>query len=119
MILEVKGFHNFIPSLIYLSLIASVLSPNIDSQSMDTDSQQTTLSSPSKIIITGPKQKTLHKEELTMNEEERLTKARITHRAAYSQKRKSTTKESPEKPSGSTKHGKQEVRLGMNGDEFI
>ena len=72
---------------------------------MDTDDQQVT---PSKIILTGPKHKTLHKEELTMNEAERLTKARITHRAAFSEKRKSA-KQSPEKLSGGAKHGKQEV----------
>ena len=88
--------------------LAPAQRPDIDAQPMDTDNQQMTPTTPSKIILAGPKQKTLHKEELTMSEEERLTKARITHRAAYSQKRKSS-KESPEKPSASIKHGKPEV----------
>ncbi|CAB4042378.1 deubiquitinating VCIP135, partial, partial [Paramuricea clavata] len=80
-----------------------------DTQPMDTDDQQVTPTTPSKIILTGPKHKTLHKEELTMNEAERLTKARITHRAAFSEKRKSA-KQSPEKLSGGAKHGKQETQ---------
>ena len=94
---------------IYVSSVAPARQTESVSQPMDTDNQQVTPTRPSKIILPGPKQKTLHKEELTMSDEERLTKARITHRAAFSQKRKST-KQSPEKPTGSTKHGKQEVQ---------
>lgn len=73
---------------------------------METDVQQAESSMLAKIILKGPKHSTLHKEELTMSEEERLTRARITHHAAYSQKRKSGAK-SPEKPHGTSKHGKQ------------
>ena len=97
----------------YVFSIAPALPAESVSQPMDTDSQQAAPTTPSKIILTGPKQTTLHKEELTMSDEERLTKARISHRAAFSQKRKST-KQSPEKSSGSTKHGKQEVRIRKN-----
>ena len=108
--------HEVVPSVILVAVVhtwsyffsAPARPADADSQPMDTDEQQATATSPRKIILTGPKQKTLHKEELTMSQEEKLTKARITHRAAYTNKRKST-KESPEKSSGSTKHGKPEV----------
>ena len=44
---------------------------------------------PSKIILTGEKKKTLHKEELTMSETERVLKTRTEHHAAIMQKRRS------------------------------
>ena len=70
-------------------------------------------SSPMKYILIGPKKKTLHKEELTMSNAERLTKARIQHHVAYSQKRKNAG-ESPKKSTGSAKLGKQEVSCACN-----
>ena len=44
---------------------------------------------PNKIILTGEKKKTLHKEELTVSETERVLKARTEHHAAIMQKRRS------------------------------
>lgn len=44
---------------------------------------------PSKIILMGEKKKTLHKEELTMSETERVLKTRTEHHAAIMQKRRS------------------------------
>ncbi|XP_066272769.1 deubiquitinating protein VCPIP1-like [Branchiostoma lanceolatum] len=46
-------------------------------------------SSPSKIILTGHKHKTIHKEELTMSEAERMVQRKITDKAAHQQKKKS------------------------------
>ncbi|KAI8501465.1 Deubiquitinating protein VCIP135 [Branchiostoma belcheri] len=46
-------------------------------------------SSPSKIILTGHKHKTIHKEELTMSEAERMVQRKITDKAAHEQKKKS------------------------------
>ncbi|XP_068722589.1 deubiquitinating protein VCPIP1-like [Montipora capricornis] len=44
---------------------------------------------PSKIILMGEKKKTLHKEELTMSEKEKVLKAKTEHHAAVMQKRRS------------------------------
>lgn len=44
---------------------------------------------PSKIILTGEKKKTLHKEELTASETERLLKTKTEHHAVIMQKRRS------------------------------
>ena len=44
---------------------------------------------PSKIILTGVKKKTLHKEELTASETERLLKTKTEHHAVIMQKRRS------------------------------
>ena len=91
--------------MVYPCNCISLLSPqDTELQPMDMDTTQSTPTTSAKIILTGPKHKTLHKEELTVNKEEQLTKARITHRAAFSQKRKS-----PKPENGTTKHGKQEV----------
>ncbi|EDO31070.1 predicted protein, partial [Nematostella vectensis] len=57
---------------------------------------------PSKIILTGEKKKTFHKEELTMSEAEKLIRTRTEHHAAVMQKRQSgstTVKKTPEKGS--------------------
>ena len=45
-------------------------------------------SSPSKIILTGEKQKTIHKEELTMSSKEKEVKRRIAERAGVQQRMK-------------------------------
>ena len=70
-------------------------------------------STPMKYILIGPKKKTIHKEELTKSNAERLTKARIQHHAAYSQKRKNAG-ESPKKGTGSPQLGKQKVSCACN-----
>ena len=53
----------------------------------------------SKIILTGEKKKTLHREELTMSNTEKVLKMRTEHHAAIMQKRRSgePAKKTPEK----------------------
>ena len=55
----------------------------------DQDTSAASPFTPSKIILTGEKKKTLHKEELNMSETEKVLKTRTEHHAAIMQKRRS------------------------------
>ena len=64
------------------------MSQGTNVESSDQEANVSTFT-PSKIILTGEKKKTLHKEELTMSEKEKVLKAKTEHHAAVMQKRRS------------------------------
>ena len=76
----------------------------------NSDQDTVTTFTPSKIILTGEKKKTLHREELNMSETERVVKTRTEHHAAIMQKRRSGegVKKTPEKEA---KVPKQQVHV--------
>ena len=67
----------------------SITSQNASGANSDQDVSSVSSYSPSKIILTGEKKKTFHKEELTMSDTERVLKTRTEHHASVMQKRRS------------------------------
>ena len=65
------------------------VSQNASGASSDQDTNAVSTFTPSKIILTGEKKKTLHREELNLSETERVLKTRTEHHAAIMQKRRS------------------------------
>lgn len=74
---------------IILGARPSFASQNASGTNNDQEVNAASPYAPSKIILTGEKKKTLHKEELTMSETERVLKMRTEHHAAIMQKRRS------------------------------
>ena len=74
---------------LFLGARPNFVSQNASGANSDQDSNVASTFTPTKIILTGEKKKTLHKEELTMSETERVLKTRTEHHAAIMQKRRS------------------------------
>ena len=74
----------------FLGARPNLVSQNASGASSDQDTNAVSGTfTPSKIILTGEKKKTLHREELNMSETERVLKTRTEHHAAIMQKRRS------------------------------
>ena len=74
---------------LFLGARPNFVSQNASGANSDQDINVASTFTPTKIILTGEKKKTLHKEELTMSETERVLKTRTEHHAAIMQKRRS------------------------------
>jgi len=73
----------------FLGARPNFVSQNASGASSDQDTNAVSTFTPSKIILTGEKKKTLHREELNLSETERVLKTRTEHHAAIMQKRRS------------------------------
>ena len=80
---------NFFNAIIFLGARPDFVQQSAVGKNSDQDPAAVIPFTPSKIILTGEKKKTMHKEELTMSETERVVKTRTEHHAAVMQKRRS------------------------------
>ena len=94
----------------FLGAHPDFVSQNASGANSDQDTNAVTTFTPSKIILTGEKKKTLHREELNMSETERVLKTRTEHHAAIMQKRRSG--EGVKKTEKEAKVPKQQVLFG-------
>ena len=97
----------------FLGARPTFVSQNASGTNSDQDTNAVGTFTPSKIILTGEKKKTLHREELNMSETERVLKTRTEHHAAIMQKRRSGegTKKASDKEA---KVPKQQVQFGTH-----
>ena len=93
MLLQVNNYIKFVLSCLFILSYSGARPDNVPQNThaanADEDPNAVSPFTPSKIILTGEKKKTLHREELTMSETERVLKTRTEHHAAIMQKRRS------------------------------
>ncbi|KAK3709537.1 hypothetical protein QZH41_018987 [Actinostola sp. cb2023] len=92
----------WISNVIIINLSAHPDIPNLGASSSNAEDSAVNLFIPSKIILTGQKKKTFHKEELTKSDAERRVQIKTEHNAQLTQNRQSRRQKTPEKSPAKT-----------------